>query len=388
MLKQIFKFGLQKLGYEIKKTTEPQALEQVVSLKPNGVSKGNVLLAYIIEPFLGQDLDSLTSHTHFWESYQIAKTYLDMGYHVDVIDYRNHSFTPNISYTLFVSARTNFEKIAKKLNNDCIKMVHLDTAHWMFNNFAAYNRYAALQKRRSITVRCKKILEQNWAIEVANCATVLGNDFTLGTYRYANKPMYQLSVPTCRTYKWPGKKNFEACRNNFIWMGSSGIINKGLDLVLEAFTELPHCRLSVCGPIDEEKEFEKAYYHELYQSSNIKTIGWIDVSSDRFLDITRNCIALVYPSCSEGQAGAVATCMQAGLIPIVSYESGIDVHDFGILLEKCTVSEIKETINLVSKIPSKTLASMSRRSWEYAREYHSHKGYEKAYRKVAEKILS
>jgi glycosyltransferase involved in cell wall biosynthesis len=389
MLKKIFKYSLQKLGYEIKKTAESmQALDKVVTLKPNGVSGGNVLLSYIIEPFLGQDIDSFTSHTHFWESYQIAKTYLDMGYCVDVIDYRNHSFTPKIPYTLFVSARTNFEKIAKKLNDDCIKVVHLDTAHWMFNNSAAYNRYAALQKRRGITVRCKKIIEQTWAIEVANCATVLGNSFTVGTYAYANKPIYQLPVPTCRTYTWPDKKDFEACRNNFIWMGSSGVVNKGLDLVLEAFTELPDCRLSVFGPIDEEKEFEKAYNYELYQSTNIKTIGWVDVNSDLFLDITRNSIALIYPSCSEGQAGAVATCMQTGVIPIVSYESGIDVDDFGILLEKCTIAEIKEAINRVLKMPSKTLALMSRKSWEYAREYHSHKGYAKAYRSVAEKILS
>jgi len=388
MLKKILKFGLQKIGYEIKKTTKPQAINQVVTLKPNGVSKGNILLAYIIEPFLRQDDDLFISHTHFLESQLIAKTYLDMGYRVDVIDYNNHSFTPNIPYTLFVSARVNFEKIAKKLNDDCIKVVHLDTAHWMFNNFAAYNRYALLQKRRSVSVRCKKIFEQTWAIEVANCATVLGNDFTLGTYRYANKPMYQLSVPSSRTYTWPDKKDFEACRNNFIWLGSGGIVNKGLDIVLEAFTELPHCRLTVCGPIDEEKEFKKAYYHELYQTPNIKTIGWIDVSSDRFLNITRNCIALVYPSCSEGQAGAVATCMQTGLIPIVSYESGIDIHDFGILLEKCTISEIKEAIIRISKLTSKTLELMSRRSWEYAREYHSPEAYEKAYRKVAEKILS
>jgi len=389
MLKKVFKYGLQKLGYEITKTDgSMQALNQVVTLTPNGDSKGHVLLAYILEPFLGQDANSYTSHTHFWESYQIAKTYLDMGYCVDVIDYRNHSFTPKIPYTLFVSARTNFERIAKKLNEDCIRVVHLDTAHWIFNNSTAYNRYEELQKRRGVTVRCRKIMEQTWAIEAANCATVLGNSFTVGTYAYANKPIYQLSVPTCRTYTWPDNKDFEACRNNFIWMGSSGVVNKGLDLVLEAFAELPDCRLSVCGPIDEEKEFEKAYYKELYQSTNIKTMGWVDVNSDMFLDITGDSIALIYPSCSEGQAGAVATCMQAGIIPIVSYESGIDVDDFGVLLEKCTVAEIKEAINKILEMPSKTLALMSRKSWECAREYHSHEGYEKAYRRVAEKILS
>ena len=117
-------------------------------------------------------------------------------------------------------------------------------------------------------------------------------------------------------------------------------------------------------------------------------MGWVDVNSDLFLDITGNSIALIYPSCSEGQAGAVATCMQAGVIPVVSYESGIDVDDFGILLEKCTVAEIKEAINKILKMPPKTLSLMSRKSWEYAREYHSHEGYEKAYRKAAEKILS
>ncbi len=386
--KKILSIGLRKLGYELKTIPTPDPLNQVVTLKPNGPVKGNVLLAYIIVPFLDNASITKSSHTHYWESFQIAKTYLDMGYRVDVIDYRNDDFKPNIPYSLFVSARTNFQKLAHRLTKDCIKVVHLDTAHWMFNNSAAYHRYLGLQKRRGVTVHAKKILEQTWAIENADYAALIGNAVTESTYKYAAKPIFCLPVPTCRTYPWPENKDFDKCRTNFMWVGSSGVVNKGLDLVLEAFAQLPHLKLFVCGTFEEEKLFEKIYEHELYGLPNIESVGWVDVASDHFIELTQQSVALIYPSCAEGQAGAVATCVQAGLIPIVSKESGFDVHDFGFLLKECTINEITEFVTNVSTMPPNKIAEMSRKSWKYARLHHSHKAYEEAYKQFANTILS
>ena len=200
--------------------------------------------------------------------------------------------------------------------------------------------------------------------------------------------MFPLSVPTVNVYAWLEDKNYEVCRNYFLWFGSEGLVHKGLDLTLEAFAGMPDHHLYVCGPIQQDKDFEKAYFKELYQTPNIHTMGWVDVSSNDFVEIARNCLALIYPSCSEGQSGAVVTCLQIGLIPLLSYESGVDVEDFGILLKNCSIDEIQLAVQQISGLPAKELKTMSRKAWEFARANYTREKYSKNYRVVIERIMT
>jgi glycosyltransferase involved in cell wall biosynthesis len=177
-------------------------------------------------------------------------------------------------------------------------------------------------------------------------------------------------------------QDFEACRNRFLWLGSRGLVRKGLDLVLDAFAEMPEYRLTVCGPIEGEKDFQNAYYKELYQTSNIHTVGWVDTGSQEFIEVTNNCIGLIYPSCAEGQCGGVVTCLHTGLIPIISYESGVDVHDFGLILKNCSIEEIKDSIRKVSSLSAQELKLMARKAWEFARANHTRARFAEEYRKV------
>ena len=387
-MKKIIKKIVRKFGIEISRYSPKLHEGEVVSLKPQNACHGNVLLSYIIEPFLLKDGEPVSNaHTHDWESLQIAKTFLDLGYAVDVIDYRNNIFIPKKDYSFFVAARTNFQRIAQLLNENCVKIVHLDTAHWLFNNSAVYRRCLDLQQRWGVTLKSFKWVEPNWAIECADYATVLGNEFTVSTYSYAQKTIIPLSVPAVTVYPWAKDKNYGDCRNHFLWFGSSGLVHKGLDLVLETFAKMPDYHLYVCGPIQEEKDFEKAYYEELYQTPNIHTVGWVDISSSEFVEITNKCIGLIYPSCSEGQSGAVVTCLQAGLIPILSYESGVDVDTFGVILEDCSIDEIKISVQKVSNLPAEELKRMSRKAWEYARANHTRESFAKEYRRVVDKIM-
>lgn len=63
---------------------------------------------------------------------------------------------------------------------------------------------------------------------------------------------------------------------------------------------------------------------------------WFRIASDpEFAALTRRCAAVVYPSCSERTAGSVITCLHAGLILIVSKESGVDTEDFWRSASKC-----------------------------------------------------
>lgn len=386
-IKRIFR----SFGVEIKKYRPKFHADKVISVQPSIKPQGNVLLSYIIEPFLVND-DSLVSnsHTHDWESLQIGRTFLELGYAVDVIDYRNVTFIPEKHYVFFVGARTNFKRIAELLNNDCIKIVHLETSHWLFNNAAVYQRCLDLKRRRkaSLTSLNRKLVEPNSAIEYADYATIKGNEFTINTYAYAQKPYFRTYNPACLTYQWPDDKNFEACRTRFLWFGSEGLIHKGLDLVLEAFADMPGYHLTVCGPVEKEKDFEEVYYKELYELPNINTVGWVDIGSKDFIEITKGCLALVYPSCAEGQSGSVVTCLQTGLIPIVSYESGVDVDGFGTVLQECTVEEIKNAVRQMSELSVEELRLRSRKTWEYARTYHTREKFAAEYLRVIEKIMA
>ncbi|MBX9259369.1 glycosyltransferase [Desmonostoc muscorum CCALA 125] len=361
---------------------------QVISLKPKQPSKGNVLLSYRIEPFLLKpDQPMPNDHTWYWEVWQIAQTFLDMRYNVDVIQFHNDKFVPQKDYAFFIDIRHRMEALASKLNKDCIKIFHVDIANMVFRNAAECSRLLELQQRRGITLRPQRFEMPNLGIEYADCATVLGNDFTVGTFKFANKPMYRIPISSPVVYPYPEQKDFEAVRKNFLWFGGSALVLKGLDLVLDAFAQMPEYHLTVCGPISNDKEFEQAFYKELYETPNIHTYGWIDVSSPEFIEVTNNCLGLVYPSVSEGQSGAVISCLQAGLIPILSYESGVDVHDFGVIFDNLSLEEIKAKVRSISNSSVDDLKLMSRKAWEYARTNHTKDKFAQAYKNAVEQML-
>lgn len=361
---------------------------RMISLEPNQPAVGNVLISYVVDPFTLKPGESVpTSHTQHWECLQMAKTFLDFGYNVDVIWFHNDVFIPKKDYAFFIETRWNLQRCVPFLNQDCIKIFHSDTAHILFHNAAEANRLLGLQQRRGITLSPRRFEQPNKAIEYADCATVLGNEFTMNTFKYANKPLHRIPISAPTLYPWPDK-DFAACRKNFLWFGSGGLVHKGLDLLLDAFSQMPDYNLTICGPINKEKEFEAAFYKELYQTPNIHTVGWVDVTSQKFIDIVNSCLAIVYPSCSEGGGGCVINCMHTGLIPIVSYESSVDVSDdYGVILKENSVEEIKKSIENISQLDPLQLEQMAKNSWEFVRENHTREHFVQVYRETIEKIM-
>jgi glycosyltransferase involved in cell wall biosynthesis len=378
------------LGHLCKSLKKINSLDRkVVSLRPDAPPQGNVLISHLLAPLLLKpDHPLLHSHTRFWEARQIVKTFLDFGYCVDVINCTNKIFIPRKNYAFFMDARFNYERIAPLLNKDCIKILHGETAHILFHNAAEARRLLALYERKGITLRSRRWELPSKAAEHADYITLFGNEFTRRTYQYTNKPIYLLPISTTVQLPSPEGKDFNACRNRFLWFASGGMVHKGLDLVLEAFAQMPRCHLTICGPIQRERDFEQAFHKELYETPNIHTIGWIDTQSPIFAEITRNCVGLVYPSCSEGQSGAVVECLHAGLIPIVSYESGVNVSDFGIILQTSSVKEIKEAVQRISQLSFQETKRMTCTAWKFARANHTRERFSEEYRKVIAQIMT
>lgn len=362
---------------------------KIVTLAPHKHSRGNVLICYITHPFsLNADDSAFYSHTNQWECKQIANTWVQHGYNVDIIDWDNSTFLPKKDYLFFIDIHSNLERLAPILGKKCKKILHITGAHWSFQNDAENNRLLALKVRRGISLQPRRQVPPSLGIEHADCATILGNTFTQGTFTYAGKPLYPISLSTTVQFPFFENKEFDKNRKNFLWFGSSGMVHKGLDLVLDTFSELPEYHLTVCGPVNQESDFEKAYYKELYNTPNIRTLGLINVTSDQFLNIIKENVAVIFPSCSEGQSGSVITCMHAGLIPIISYEAGIDIDDFGIILKKCSIDEIKDSIKIVSNYSEDKLKTMSKNAWQSARENHTKEKFSECYDQFVNKMVT
>jgi glycosyltransferase involved in cell wall biosynthesis len=361
---------------------------RVLQLGPVKPAQGHVLLSYMLESFvLDPDHPTRHSHTRFADARQVAQTFLDLGYSVDVISYRNRTFVPRRPYEFFVDTRFNFERLAPLLNTDCRKILHGETSHILFQNSAESERLWALYQRRSVSLQPRRWERPTLAPELADYITLFGNASTLETYRGLKKPIYLLPVTTSTLFPSPEIKDFAACRKRYVWFGSGGMVHKGLDLVLEAFAEMPDYHLTVCGPVEKEVDFSRSYHRELYETGNIETTGWIDTRSDRFREIMARTLGLVFPSCSEGQASTVVESLHAGLIPIISYESGVDVDEFGVVTKTSGIEQIRQAVSMLSDLPAAELRSRSRRAWEFARARHTRDVFAKVYRSVIEEIV-
>ena len=362
--------------------------KRVVSLAPEGGQKGNVLLSYITKPFTLKPDDRWWGvHSNMWECKEIATTWLEAGYAVDVIDYRDSNFVPRKKYDVLIDIHDNLERLAPLVGKDCLKILHATGSHWRFQNEAEQRRLNALRERRHVVLQARRTVPPSRGPETADFVTLLGNDATESTFAYAGKPIYKLKVSSPVAYPWDDGKDFESCGKRFLWLGGSGLVLKGLDIVLEAFAGMPELQLTVCGPTDKERDFADAYHKELFETKNIRTIGWVDQHGDQFRQILHETGALVYPSASEGQSTSVVVCLHAGLVPVVSAQSGVDVPGFGRVLTECSVDEVRREARAVAGLNPKDFETMSRSAWEYARQNHTRESFSREYRKVVSDIL-
>jgi glycosyltransferase involved in cell wall biosynthesis len=363
---------------------------RVVSLVPAGPVRGRVLYSYVLDPLLGpRDGPVDVSHTHFWESRQMAWTLVDLGHAVDAVHWTNRRFVPEHGYDVVLDVRANLERWTGALPASTLRLFHCDTAHWSFNNAAQAERLAALRARRGIELRPVREMPPHRGIELADHGTYLGNDFTRSTYDFAGTPMTRIPVSVPCTYDWPTGKDFESARRRFVWFGSGGLVHKGLDLVLEAFADLPDLELLVIGPVRRERDFARAFRRELYGLPNVETVDWIDVTGRRFTELARSSLALIYPSCSEGGGASALTCLHAGLIPVLTREASVDLDPaWGIELERATVEAIREQARALAARSPRDLEAMARGAWEWARAHHTREVFATAWRAFAEELAA
>jgi len=318
----------------------------------SGSPKGRALVSYLPLPLVG-DPAQFRGHSNVWESSEIVSIFNRLGYVVDLIAWDDTSFVPAVPYDVVFDIHRNLIHCSSEKTKT---ILHVTGSSPEFSNQAELLRLHDLKVRRGETIcsrrsvgadDLKKFAE---GLARADLITLIGNEVTAATFSDDSRLKMRQVVATGSFLPGTLERTLSGYEPlEFLWYNGGGAVLKGLDLVLDVFALHPELTLNVVGPYLKECDFVDAYRTELFKTPNIKSHGFLFPSDRRFEAIASRVRAFISPSCSEGISTAAITCMQVGMVPIISKNCGISLSDqAGILLTDCTVAAIENAILAVA----------------------------------------
>lgn len=361
-----------KLYKKIKKIlVTPTDLKEIKNIYNNDIPiQGHALLMYITHPFLmSKDDPAFRSHINIQCSLNIVHALNEIGYCVDVIHYQNRNFETSKKYDIVIGIGESFDYGKDYFINSRIKIYFATGLYWLTETYIIYERLLNLKNRKKVTLVPYRLNEPYFGPEKSDVIFSVQNKYTNETYSHLNKPIYYVSPSISLSF--PLNYNYVKKINTktFLWISGGGMVLKGLDLVLEAFSQMPDYKLKICTSVSSEPDFEQLYFKELYEIENIKTYGFVDIGSDEFINITSDCIGVIYPYPEGEISGSLINSMYYGLIPIIAYFSNEEIKDFAELVEG-TVDGIKSSIYRVGALTNNDIKNKSLKTLKYVEKHY------------------
>jgi glycosyltransferase involved in cell wall biosynthesis len=337
-----------------------------------------VYVMHVIPYYVAGKLESapmLNEHSMYWETAEMVRQLNERGYIVDFYDV--HCPEP-IDWARYTVAFVQSDRLAEcPPELPVIKVFYCTENHWAFQNLAELNRLKAFQQRTGIWVRPERQTRVSFSDEYADYITLLGTPFQQLLYN-ARPKRHQLDISVA-VLPTQVPKNVASARTNFLWMGSGGVLLKGLDLAVEAFLELPTANLYIAGAIEREPRVWKWLKPILDTHAHIHYLGWVDVATPSFAKVANNCIGIVYPSASEGGGGVVAQLLHFGLVPIVTQTATVRAASLGFEIESqepaTIVDGIKSSVRTMLAMSEHELAQRSAAVQVFAATHHTRAAY-------------
>ena len=326
----------------------------------------------------------LNKHTMYWESIKMVKLLNKNGYIVDYVDGRAKPQVDSTRYDLIIDNWDNLKDFPKR--QDQTKIYYATNMHWLSYNLSEINRIKMFYERTGIYTPLIRQLPTILSDEYADYITYFGTDTQKNSFN-KNTEKVQLNISSVFSPEFR-KKDIQKARNKFLWLGGGGLVLKGLDLVIEAFSKMPNAELFIAGNLQDKNEWRFWRWARpiLESHPNMHMLGWVDVASPEFNEIADNCIGTVYASAAEGGPGCVAQTIQNGLIPIVTPTSLVRAETLGYSIDGDTAEEmINSIINRVQEVmslPDKTLEEKSDAVRAFAQENHTRKAYSESFQKL------
>lgn len=332
------------------------------------------LLVYITHPF--RSTADPETHQNIWQAREMARIIGQHGYTVDVVDYYNRYTRLKHSYDLVIGLiPRGIDIYSRHLNPGCIRVAYLTSMNLKFTSDAEEKRIAELKQRRGASLQPRRFSGYiSKEIESFDAAWYIGNQYNYHSYDCFQMPPVHFIKNSGYVFPWAESVTGRDPRK-FVFLGSAGQVHKGLDLLLELFSEkLTDCTLYVCGCYLEEEDFCEEYQKELFHTPNIVPMGFVDIKSEKYRTLASECSYMLLPSCAEGCAGSVLTAMSAGLIPIVSRECGFE-DDEVLSLPDCSKDTIERYIREYAEKDQEWIESESLKAIRTVRERYSKESF-------------
>ncbi|WP_311650221.1 glycosyltransferase [Selenomonas artemidis] len=330
----------------------------------------------------------MNAHQNQWQVRELVKQIGRFHYDVDVIDHDDKDVTLTKKYDLIIDLHPGLNNCYfNYMNIGCQRVAYLTGMNASVANHAEDLRMSALAKRRGVRLppeRHARLISKE--IENFDACWYIGNSYNFKSYDEFQMPSVSFIKNTGYKFSASFDKKKKSM-SNFLFFASSGQVHKGLDLLLEIFGQknFPYS-LYICSSFRNEHSFCELYEKELFHRKNIHPVGFIDIHSKLFLDITDSCAFTILPSCSEGIAGSVLTAMSAGLIPLVSRECGFE-DDEVISLDDCSIPTIEQAIREYGEKDINWIIKKSNEVKQIVQERYSEEMYRASIRSALERLL-
>jgi len=330
----------------------------------------------------------INEHTMYWESAEMVRQLNEAGYIVDYYDIHSQVPIDWDRYSLVIDERNRLLH-APARRTDLTKVYYGTGNHWLFQNLAELGRIKSFQQRNGIYVAPERQAPAIYSDEVADYMTYFGTPFQLELFSpRPQKHLLNISAVHEPAYR---PKQFDEARRNFLWLGSGGLLLKGLDVVVEAFLQTPDLHLYIAGHAEREERFWQWLKPLLDKHSNLHYLGWMDVGSPAFAEVAHRCAGTVYASSTEGGGGSIAQLTHFGLIPIVTETATVrsaEAHGTVIRSQDpaVIVPALVQAVRDLADLPAADLQARSQAVFDFGRQHHTRAAYASSFAELLARI--
>jgi len=348
----------------------------------------NVLISYIVSPL---KIKNRFNHSNQQELITITKVFKDLGFNVDVYHYLSNKKINYQKYSLIFGFGNPFSSSFAEKN---IKRIYYGTgAHPYFQNYETLKRVDEFfNKKETWLLESSRKVNYTWPeqLQLSDVMILLGNKYISATYeKYFNKKIYLINS-TYNTFldkiKTTKQSNKETKRS-FLYFTSNGALHRSLDLLIEYFIKHPELNLYIASNFEKEINFLEIYKNELKQK-NIELIGYLNINSEKYLNLINKCDFTILPTCSEGQSTSLINMMRSGLIPITTIYSGLENLEDLILIKDNNLKSIDNAIKKSQKLTLKEINFKRNKLINYSKENYSLKNYENSLKTIILEIIN
>ena len=392
-MKKIIKKLLLFSGYKISKIRISKT-DKILRNVFNSNFQKNVLISYLTEPFI-KGINN--SHTNLTECFMAAEIFHELGYLVDVIYLDDTESDIDYSkYKVVYGQSIAFEKSFLSKDTGKIKKIFYSTGTnpFYFQKVSGRCVYDFYKKTGLMLPESGRMFNSVGPIQTicSDAIIVLGNNFSKNTYKEVNSLLdcYSLNLFYFDVYDIDlSKKEYSKAKKHFLWFGSSGLLCKGLGLCIDIFSQRDDIVLHICGSSIYETKFWDYYRPIVNDSKNIIDHGFVDIKSDMFQQIMNTCAFALFPSVSEGGAGALLNVMaNGGLIPIATKGCSLDIDEFGFVIEEVSYQNVERAINDALRLDEEVLMEQSKLTKLTVRSVYTLVNYKKNLKKIITVILA